>query len=101
MRIGIPQATRLRYIEIEPARDKHVRARYCFMREKDWKKIDALPIGRERTEEEKKRRHLHGDKGASFSKGKKMCLLKDGVSGCITTFVTKDNLVCEIYEEDN
>lgn len=63
------------------------------------KMIEALPIGRERTEEEKHRRHLYGDKGATFSKGKRMCLLASGVSGCVTTFATKDNLVCEIYAD--
>ena len=59
--------------------------------------VDIRAVGRERTEEEKHRRHLHGDKGASFSKGKRMCLL-GGVIGCVTTFDTKDNLICEIYE---
>lgn len=64
------------------------------------KRIDVYPIGRERTEEEKRRRHIYGDKGATFSKGKQPCLLKSGVIGCITTFATKDNLICEVYEED-
>lgn len=64
------------------------------------RRVDALPVGRERTEEEKRRRHLYGDKGATFSKGKRMCLLLNGVSGCVTTFATKDNLVCEFYDED-
>lgn len=63
------------------------------------KRINALPVGRERTEEEKLRRHIYGDKGASFSKGKRMCLLTSGVSGCITTLATKDNLICEIYDD--
>ncbi len=57
---------------------------------------DVLVIGRERTEEEKRRRHLYGDKGAKFSKGKRMCLLGD-ISGCVTTLASKDNLICEIY----
>ena len=39
---------------------------------------DVLAVGRERTEEEKLRRHLYGDKGATFSKGKRMCLLVGG-----------------------
>ena len=52
-------------------------------------------IGRERTEEEKKRRHLYGDKGAKFSKGKQLCLRGD-IIGAITTLCTKDNLICEI-----
>lgn len=63
--------------------------------------VDVYPIGRERTDEEKTRRHLHGDIGATFSGGKRMCILKNGISGCVTTFATKDNLVCEIYEERN
>ena len=63
------------------------------------KLITAFPIGRERTEEEKLRRHLHGDKGATFSKGKQLCLLTSGVSGCVTTFATKDCLICEFYED--
>ena len=59
--------------------------------------VDILAVGRERTEEEKRRRHLYGDKGAKFSQGKRLCLL-GGVIGCVTTMATKDNLVCEIYE---
>ena len=62
-------------------------------------KIDVFAVGRERTEEEKRRRHLYGDKGAKFSQGKRMCLLGE-VSGTITTMSTKDNLICEIYECD-
>lgn len=62
--------------------------------------IDVLAVGRERTEEEKRRRHLYGDKGAKFSQGKRLCLL-GGIIGCVTTMATKDNLVCEIYESDN
>lgn len=59
--------------------------------------IEVRAIGRERTEEEKKRRHLHGDKGAKFSGGKQMCFLSE-ISGCLTTSPTKDNLVGEIYD---
>ena len=61
--------------------------------------IAVRAVGRERTEEEKLRRHLHGDKGAKFSKGKRMCILGD-VCGCVTTFATKDNLVAEFYEDE-
>lgn len=60
--------------------------------------VNIQAVGRERTEEEKRRRHLFGDKGAKFSAGKQMCLLGD-VIGCVTTMATKDNLVCEIYED--
>lgn len=59
--------------------------------------VNILAVGRERTEEEKLRRHLHGDRGAKFSQGKRLCLL-GGVIGCVTTAATKDNLICEIYE---
>ncbi len=55
----------------------------------------VMAIGCERTEEEKKRRHLYGDKGAKFSKGKQLCLLGE-IIGTITTLPTKDNLICEI-----
>lgn len=58
--------------------------------------VDIYAVGRERTEEEKRRRHLYGDKGAKFSKGKRICLLGD-IIGRVTTLATKDNLVCEIY----
>ena len=51
-------------------------------------------VGRERTEEEKERRRRYGDKGARFSEGKRLCILGD-VSGCVTTFPVKDNLVAE------
>lgn len=54
----------------------------------------AQPIKRERTEEEKLRRHLHGDKGARFS-ARQMVPGKDGVTGAITTVIEKDNLIME------
>ena len=57
-----------------------------------------LAVGRERTEEEKRRRHLHGDKGAKFSQGKRLCLLGE-ISGCVTTLATKDNLIAEFYDD--
>lgn len=34
--------------------------------------VDIYAVGRERTEEEKHRRHLYGDKGAKFSQGKRL-----------------------------
>ena len=61
--------------------------------------VDIYAVGRERTEEEKRRRHLYGDKGAKFSQGKRLCLL-GGVIGCVTTMATKDNLVREIYDSN-
>ena len=64
------------------------------------KRTDVIAVGRERTEEEKRRRHLYDDKGAKFSKGKRLCILGD-VIGCVTTMATKDNLVCEIYEDNS
>ena len=61
------------------------------------RRIDARAVGRDRTWEEKRRRHIHGDTGATFSKGKYMVLL-GWVSATVTTFATKDCLTCEIYE---
>ena len=60
-------------------------------------RVDARAVGRDRTREEKARRHLEGDAGARFSEGKYGVLL-GRISNCITTFVSKDCLVAEIYE---
>ena len=56
-------------------------------------------LKRERSEEEKLRRHLHGDKGAKFSAGRIPCIDRTGVIGAITTMVTKDLLLIETYEQ--
>lgn len=48
----------------------------------------------ERTEEEKQRRHLYGDKGAKFRKGKQYEPMSDGCTRTITTF-ENDNLLME------
>ena len=56
-------------------------------------------LTRERSEEEKIRRHLHGDKGAKFSKGKVPKLAPPRVIGTITTMATKDLLIAELYED--
>ena len=56
-------------------------------------------LKRERSEEEKMRRHLHGDKGAKFSKAKIPCIDRGGVIGTVTTMSTKDLLLIEIYED--
>ena len=61
----------------------------------------AQPIKRERTEEEKLRRHLHGDKGAKFSKGKQMAVGSDGIMNTITSVYSKDNLIMEAMIQDN
>lgn len=61
---------------------------------------DAQPIKRCRTEEEKLRRHLHGDKGAKFSKGKRMCMGGDGVMNTITSAYSKDNLIVDMSIEE-
>ena len=61
------------------------------------KRVDSRAIIRVRTEEERLRRHLHGEDGATFSKGKYMTI-GGHVMGTITTFQNKDNLVAEIYE---
>ncbi len=53
-------------------------------------------LKRQRSEEEKLRRHLHGDKGAKFSGGKIPCVDGGGIIGAITTMVTKDILLLEM-----
>lgn len=61
------------------------------------KRIDFRAVTRSRTAAERARRHIHGDTGATFSKGKYMTL-RSGYIGAITTFATKDNIVAVIYE---
>ena len=61
------------------------------------KRIDARAIIRTRTAEERLRRHLYGEDGATFSKGKYMTV-GGRTMGTITTFINKDCLVTEIYE---
>ena len=61
------------------------------------KRVDARSISRVRTAEERLRRHFFGENGATFSKGKYMTL-RGSVIGTITTFITKDCLLAEIYE---
>jgi len=65
------------------------------------RKIKVFILTRERSEEEKLRRHLYGDKGAKFSGGKVPKLAPPYVIGTITTMVTKDLLLAEIYEDNN
>lgn len=59
--------------------------------------IFARGITRARTADERARRRIHGDTGATFSKGKYMTL-GGVISGCVTAFTTKDNLCAVIYE---
>jgi hypothetical protein len=63
------------------------------------KRIDARGVTRARTAEERLRRHLYGEEGATFSKGKYM-VLGGRYIGTITTLVSKDCLLAEIYETD-
>ena len=56
-------------------------------------------LTRERSEEEKLRRHLHGDQGAKFSGGTVPKIDLGGVIGTVTTLVTKDLLIIEMYED--
>lgn len=65
------------------------------------RKITTAILTRERSEEEKLRRHLHGDKGARFSGGKVPKIDLGQVIGTVTTMVTKDLLLIESYESDN
>lgn len=61
---------------------------------------DAQPLKRRRTAEERRRRHLHGDKGATFSKGKESYIGNDGVANTVTTVFSKDNIIAEIMEKE-
>ena len=58
--------------------------------------IDFQPLKRRRTAEERRRRHLHGDKGATFSKGKESYIGNDGIANTVTTVFSKDNIIAEI-----
>lgn len=55
-------------------------------------------LTRQRSEEEKLRRHLYGDKGASFSKAKVPKIDRSGVIGTVTTMATKDLLLIETWK---
>lgn len=59
----------------------------------------TMILKRQRSEEEKLRRHLHGDKGAKFSGGKVPCVDGGGIIGAMTTMMTKDILLLELYDE--
>jgi site-specific DNA-cytosine methylase len=52
-----------------------------------------------RTEEEKLRRHIHGDKGARFA-SRRLVPGTDGIMGAITTVVKKDNLIVDMSIEE-
>lgn len=57
-------------------------------------------LTRERSEEEKARRHREGDKGAKFSGGKVPKIDFGGIIGTVTTMVTKDLLLIEYSDEE-
>ena len=59
---------------------------------------EAQPIRWKRTEEERRRRRLHGDGGAKFS-ARLMQVGTCGVMSTITTVYDKDNIIAEIMEE--
>lgn len=65
------------------------------------KYLTTMILARERSEEEKLRRHLHGDKGAKFKAGKVPKLAPPRICPAITTLVTKDIPLLEIYESDD
>lgn len=60
--------------------------------------MKVMILTKERSEAEKLRRHLYGDKGAKFSKGKVPRLTPPEVIGTITTLITKDILLCEVWD---
>ena len=54
-------------------------------------------LKRERSEEEKVRRHLYGDKGGRFQ-AKVPRIDTSGVIGTITSFITKDLLLIDVED---
>lgn len=58
-------------------------------------------LTRQRSDEEKARRHKHGDKGARFSGGKVPKVDLGDVIGTVTTMVTKDILLIEYEDSDS
>ena len=61
---------------------------------------DAQSIKRKRTEEEKRRRHLHGEKGATFSKAKEAYVANDGIMNTVTAVYSIENLIAEFMEKE-
>ncbi len=61
-------------------------------------RIDCQQLRKQRTLEERLRRHLHGDVGAKYSQGKYQYVANDGIMGALTTAEAKDNILVEIYE---
>lgn len=61
--------------------------------------IKAISVTRQRTEEERLRRHLYGDKGARFAS--RHLVPGSAIMQCLTTVPAKDNLICVFYEEDS
>lgn len=58
-------------------------------------KLDARPIKRVRTEEERQRRRRYGDAGAKF-RSRTLAIGSEGIIGALTTVETKDNIISEI-----
>ena len=59
----------------------------------------AQHLKRVRSEEEKRRRHPYGDKGARFS-SRILAAGSNGIMGAITTVTDKDNLIIEMSIEE-
>ncbi len=57
-------------------------------------------LTRQRSDEEKVKRHVFGDKGARFSAGKIPKVDLGDVIGTVTTMVTKDILLIEYEDSD-
>lgn len=63
-----------------------------------WRR-SAQHAKRVRTDEERARRHLYGDKGAKFS-SRKLVPGSNGIMGALTTAVQKDNLIVDMSIEE-
>ena len=60
----------------------------------------AQQVKKVRTEEEKLRRHLYGDKGAKFS-SRRLIPGTNGIMGALTTVIEKDNLIVDMATQEN
>lgn len=58
-------------------------------------KLDARPIKRVRTEQERQRRRKYGDAGARYA-SRTLAIGSEGIIGALTTVETKDNIISEI-----
>lgn len=57
-------------------------------------RYESRTVVKQRTDEERRRRHLYGDSGAKFTS--KKLAIGGGIMTCLTTVPEKDNIIFEI-----